>query len=484
MRRRVELGLSKREVYELSLLLSMGVLVGGRLLVVYNERAFYQRSPRLVPAVWIGGMATHGLIIGGFTGVVIFCLLRRKPMLVMLDALAIPAALILCVGRIGNFIDGQIVGSVTSVPWAVKFPDAEGFRHPVVLYDGLKNLLIVPVLMHARRRGVPPGGLAARFLFLYAFVRIFIDYFREYPLTLLGLPAGQTMNILMSAAGIALLWRNRRRPMARVTVPVARENPRGPVVAPRALRGGRLGSMVIASDATRDIPAKYGKRHPGLELFADVPADSQPAGRAAVGPFPGTRRVAGGRLHACPGLSGILVAVSGIEVRRAIPLRRVRPVRRHHVSAGDAGQQGEGGGLREAAREGQRGLGVPRQPAEHPRGRRSQGRGRAPSSRPGVLAAASSGDSARTSSRRVSRRSSSTSPSAASCRRLPPTAPASSTTSRSRLPARPPRTSTTRSGPAGSAWPTRPGGCSMPRSRTAWRKAWASASRSPRIWRM
>ena len=60
--------------------------------------------------------------------------------------------------RLGNFIDGQIVGSVTTVPWAVKFPDAEGFRHPVVLYDGLKNLLIVPALMYARRRGVPPGG--------------------------------------------------------------------------------------------------------------------------------------------------------------------------------------------------------------------------------------------------------------------------------------------------------------------------------------
>jgi phosphatidylglycerol:prolipoprotein diacylglycerol transferase len=199
-------------------------------------------------------------------------------MLVMLDALAIPAALILCVGRIGNFIDGQIVGSVTSVPWAVKFPDAEGFRHPVVLYDGLKNLLIVPVLMHARRRGVPPGGLAARFLFLYAFVRIFIDCFREYPLTMLGLPAGQTMNLLMSAAGIALLWRNRRRPLARVTASVAHENPAG-VWWRRALFAVIvMGSMVIASDATRDIPAKYGKRHPGLEHSRLYPAIPNPPG--------------------------------------------------------------------------------------------------------------------------------------------------------------------------------------------------------------
>jgi len=164
------------------------------------------------------------------------------------------------------------------VPWAVKFPDAEGFRHPVVLYDGLKNLLIVPVLMHARRRGVPPGGLAARFLFLYAFVRIFIDCFREYPLTMLGLPAGQTMNLLMSAAGIALLWRNRRRPLARVTASVAHENPAGLWWRRALFAVIVMGSMVIASDATRDIPAKYGKRHPGLEHSRLYPAIPNPPG--------------------------------------------------------------------------------------------------------------------------------------------------------------------------------------------------------------
>ena len=278
LRRRAELGLSRRDVYELSLLLSTGVLVGARLLVVNNEWAFYRDHLALIPAIWLGGMATHGLILGGFAGVVLFCVLRRKPLLVMADELAIPAALILCVGRIGNFIDGQIVGSVTDVPWAVKFPDAEGFRHPVVLYDGLKNLLIVPVLMYARRRGVPPGGLAARFLFLYAFVRIFIDVFREYPLTLLGLPSGQTMNILMSAAGVALLWRNRRRPMARPVMPRTPESASGLWWRRALFAAVVLVSMVIASDATRDIPAKYGTRHPGLEHSRMYPPIPNPPG--------------------------------------------------------------------------------------------------------------------------------------------------------------------------------------------------------------
>jgi len=278
-RRRQELGLSGREVYDLSLLLAGGVLLGGRLLVVYYERAFYLDHPALIPAIWLGGMATHGLILGGLAGVVLFCRLHRKPLLTVLDALAIPAALILCVGRIGNFIDGQIVGSVSSVPWAVKFPDAEGFRHPVVLYDGLKNLLIVPVLMRARRRGVPPGGLAARFIFLYAFLRIFIDFFREYPFTFLGLPAGQTMNLLMSAAGAWLLWRNRRRPMAAPTrAPEAPAGDDGLCWRRGLLATVVLVSMVIASDATRDIPSRYGERHPGLEYSRLYPHIPHPAG--------------------------------------------------------------------------------------------------------------------------------------------------------------------------------------------------------------
>jgi phosphatidylglycerol:prolipoprotein diacylglycerol transferase len=158
--RRGELALDLRQVYGLSLLLAGGVLLGGRFVeVVFYEWPFYRAHPWLIPAYWLGGMATHGLLFGGLAGTWLFCRLNRKSFLAITDALAIPAAFILGLGRIGNFIDGQIVGSVTTVGWAVKFPDAEGFRHPVVLYDGLKNLLIIPVLMLAARRALPTGVL-------------------------------------------------------------------------------------------------------------------------------------------------------------------------------------------------------------------------------------------------------------------------------------------------------------------------------------
>ena len=158
-RHRRRLGLSLADVYELSLLLAAGVLIGGRGLVVFrHEWTYYKEHLALIPALWVGGLATHGLIIGGFAGILLFCLVRRQPFRPIFDALAIPAALILGCGRIGNFIDGQIVGSVTTLPWGVQFPDVDGIRHPVVLYDGLKNFLIVPILLAVQRRGVAAGS--------------------------------------------------------------------------------------------------------------------------------------------------------------------------------------------------------------------------------------------------------------------------------------------------------------------------------------
>ena len=163
------LHLSLREVWSLSLFMAIGVLVGGRAVeIAFDEWPFYREHLGLIPAYWLGGMATHGLMLGGAVGAGLFALLYRKPFLLLADALVIPAAFLMGIGRLGNFIDGQIVGAVTEVWWAVKFPDANGFRHPVVLYDGAKNLLLMSYLLHVRRVNRTPGATAARFVFWYA----------------------------------------------------------------------------------------------------------------------------------------------------------------------------------------------------------------------------------------------------------------------------------------------------------------------------
>lgn len=265
-RNRDRLGLSLDSVYTLTLFIAVGILIGGRaLVVVNNEWEFYGEHLWLIPAIWIGGFASHGLILGGAGGVGLFCLIYKKPVRPIFDVLAIAACLILGWGRIGNFIDGQIYGSLTDFPLAVKFPEAEGFRHPAVLYDGLKNFLLAPLLLWIRSRGVPDGRIAALFVVLYAGLRIPIDTLRDYPISMWGLPTGQTLNFLMLGAGIVLLAVNllRKRHRKPETEPTADSRLPAPwkKIAFAALL---LIPLVIPSDATRDIPDRYGKRHPGL----------------------------------------------------------------------------------------------------------------------------------------------------------------------------------------------------------------------------
>jgi len=277
-KRREKLSLTGSQVYDLCLLIGVGVLIGGRIVeVIFYEWPFYSEQMHLIPAVWLGGMASHGLLIGGLVAVWIFCRISGHPFLMMTDVMAAPASFILGVGRIGNFIDGQILGSVTDVPWAVKFPDADGFRHPVVLYDGIKNLLIIPILLLSGRRNPPHGFVTGLFLFLYSFLRIPIDIFREYPTSLLGLATGQALNIALSVIGLAVMT---------VVCGLPRESEDESFEPPTEARniGWRKPvfiailafCLVMPSDWTQDVPDRYGKRHPGLRhsaLYPHIPGD-------------------------------------------------------------------------------------------------------------------------------------------------------------------------------------------------------------------
>ncbi|HXW07462.1 MAG TPA: prolipoprotein diacylglyceryl transferase [Vicinamibacterales bacterium] len=296
---RGRLGLSARDVWSLSILMAAGILAGGRAVeVAFDEWPFYRNHVSLIPALWLGGMATHGLLIGAALSAALFALLWKRPFLPLADALVIPGAFLMGVGRIGNFIDGQIVGSVTDVFWGVKFPYADGFRHPVVLYDGAKNLLLIPYLLHVRRTNPTPGAVAARFVFWYAFARVFIDLFRDYPTHRLALGTGQTLNLVMAAMGVVLLVRSRLRRLGRLKH--ANSDPFGvrPRAEARPLLLQRIGfacllvfSLTIPSNWTQNVPIRYSGRHPGLahsSFYPDIDWPPPPAvGAAPVPPAPG-----------------------------------------------------------------------------------------------------------------------------------------------------------------------------------------------------
>jgi phosphatidylglycerol:prolipoprotein diacylglycerol transferase len=268
---RAAIALSVSGVYTLTLFIAAGVLLGGRLFeVVFYEWAYYGSHLTHIPAIWLGGMSTHGILAGGIVATLLFCRIYRRSFFEISDMLVIAGAFIMGFGRIGNFIDGQIVGAVSEMPWSVKFPDLEGFRHPVVLYDGLKNLLLIPFLLLIRKMNPPRGVLTAHFILWYGFLRVFVDIFREYRTNLYGLPPGQEFNILMALTGVGmLLWFYRNTGKER-----SLEEPPPPTKSNGISSGLGLKRLafilllliptIIPSDWTQDVPARYGARHPGM----------------------------------------------------------------------------------------------------------------------------------------------------------------------------------------------------------------------------
>ena len=349
-----QLHLSLREVWSLSLFMAIGVLVGGRAVeIAFDEWPFYREHLRLIPAFWLGGMATHGLMLGGAVGAAVFALQYRKPFLLLADALVIPAAFLMGLGRLGNFIDGQIVGAVTEVSWAVKFPDADGFRHPVVLYDGAKNLLLMAYLLRVRRVNPTPGATAARFVFWYAFPRFFIDLFRDYPTHRLALGTGQTLNIVMALLGAALLYRSRLRRLGRLKGSLAAPSPGGSRdVAPLAAQRIAFGCLVafcltIPSNWTQDIPSRYGGRHPGLEyswLYPMIDTAPPPAPVETAAPVESRRRFDVGAL-------GVAQAAESKPAPNWYTAGRNPPwARPVHEHVGFRPENGRGGGARARVR--------------------------------------------------------------------------------------------------------------------------------------
>lgn len=279
-RKRQALQLTINQVYNLTIGTAVGVLVGGRMIeVIFYEWAYYGSHLTHIPAIWLGGMSTHGILFGAIIAILVFCRYYKINFFEIGDVLAIAAAYIMGVGRIGNFIDGQIIGSVTDAWCGVKFPDIDGFRHPVVLYDGLKNLLLIPLLLAIRRTNPPRGVIVAHFILWYGFLRIFVDLFRDYRTDFFGFPPGQEFNIIMTMVGLGMLvyfYRVRKRKGTDLLTPSA--NKANPDKIPSVSWYRKAAFIVllaiptiIPSDWTQDVPSRYSHRHAGISYSAIYP---------------------------------------------------------------------------------------------------------------------------------------------------------------------------------------------------------------------
>lgn len=198
----------------------LGVILGGRLgYVLFYDPAYFLANPVEIIKVWQGGMAFHGGLLGVTVAMWLFARRHGLSVLAVSDRVAMVTPIGLFLGRLSNFINAELQGRVTDVPWAMVFARGDGMpRHPSQLYEaGLEGLgLGLFMLVGARRGWLDRAGLLAAVLLLgYGAARFGIEYVRE-PDPQLGLLAGmitmgQLLCLPMLAAGAYLLWRQQRR---------------------------------------------------------------------------------------------------------------------------------------------------------------------------------------------------------------------------------------------------------------------------------
>ena len=216
------LSIPVEEVSTLIVYATVGVVVGGRLgyCFLYNFREVL-RHPLEVVAVWHGGMASHGGILGMMLAIWLFARQRNLDPWIFLDAAADTGPIGIAFGRIANFINGELWGRPTEVWWAVIFPDAplvDGInlpRHPSQLYAaGLEGLLVFAIAQWVFRHQTRAGMTTAAVCIAYGIARFVDEFWRQpdfgQPVFWGWMSKGQLFTIPMFLAGIALaLWRTR-----------------------------------------------------------------------------------------------------------------------------------------------------------------------------------------------------------------------------------------------------------------------------------
>jgi len=181
---------------------TLGIILGGRIgYVLFYNFSHFAAHPSEIFELWKGGMSFHGGFAGCLVAIMLFGWRRRIPILSLGDVTTAVAPIGLLLGRLANFINGELWGRPTDVPWAMIFPNAGPFpRHPSQLYEafleGLVLLLVLGVLVRfgALKR---PGLVTGAFMLGYGDARIFCELFREPDAQLGFLWGGLTMGMLL-----------------------------------------------------------------------------------------------------------------------------------------------------------------------------------------------------------------------------------------------------------------------------------------------
>lgn len=214
--------LSQKALDDIIVWAVLGIIVGGRLgYVGFYNFEYYSKYPGDIIKVWQGGMSFHGGVLGFIFFMYLFCLRHKVAFLPLMDLLACVAPIGLFFGRIANFINNELYGTQTTMPWGVIFPGTDGMpRHPSQIYEALLEgallFVLLRLLVSEDRFRNKAGFLSGAFLLGYAACRSIVEVYRE-PDHHIGylfhfFTMGQILSIPMVFFGILLLfWTNNQK---------------------------------------------------------------------------------------------------------------------------------------------------------------------------------------------------------------------------------------------------------------------------------
>jgi phosphatidylglycerol:prolipoprotein diacylglycerol transferase len=225
---------SKEAVSDLLFYIVLGVILGGRIgyTFFYNidtqGRLVFFHDPMVIFRIWEGGMSFHGGLIGVIVSMLVYAHQRKLRFFYVADIVAVVVPVGLFTGRIGNFINSELWGAPTNLPWGMVFPatDPSGLpRHPSMLYEAfLEGLVMLAILWWVGRKPRPQGTLAGLFLLLYSVFRFAIEFVRV-PDKQLGylygtgwFTMGMQLCVPMFVAGLAIIVYAYSKPARTVTV--------------------------------------------------------------------------------------------------------------------------------------------------------------------------------------------------------------------------------------------------------------------------
>jgi len=193
----------------------IGLILGGRLgYVIFYNFDYYQNNFTDIFKIWQGGMSFHGSVIGIIIASILFSKKNNDNVFEYLDIVALVSPIGIFFGRIANFINSELYGYETSVPWGVQFIQIDNlYRHPSQLYEAMLEgilLFLIMIFFWDKNKLKKPGKLSALFLIFYSFFRYFIEYFRvpddQLGYLFLNLTIGQLMSFIFFITGLFLYY--------------------------------------------------------------------------------------------------------------------------------------------------------------------------------------------------------------------------------------------------------------------------------------